>query len=299
VDLLPVIANLRLKMKCECLQNGQLNQLTAMSRYIYEMANQQLRDNQPYVGRSAFAHKGGIHVSAVSRNPLCYEHVAPESVGNERRVLISELSGRSNVLAMLGERYKLNERPDALRAVLDRVQNLENEGYQFEAAEASFELLVRKALGEYQPFFELLGFRVITEIREDGTEVTEATIKLRVDNQVEHTASEGNGPVNALDGALRKALLKFYPALLDMHLVNYRVRIVNAQAATAARVLVQIESAETHEPGPADDVHHWTTVGVSENIIEASWHALVDSIEYKLFKERVKSRVKAAAEVEG
>lgn len=297
VDLLPVIANLQLKMNRACLPDGQLGQLTAMSRYCYEIANQPLRNNQPYVGRSAFAHKGGIHVSAVNRNPSCYEHVAPEAVGNERRVLISELSGRSNVLAMMGSRFDLDKRPDKMRQILDKVQELENQGYQFEAALASFELLVRKALGEYQPFFELLGFRVITELREDGTEVTEATIKLCVDGQIEHTASDGNGPVHALDGALRKALIKFYPAVADIHLVNFKVRIVDTQAATAARVLVLIESVDRHEKHGTGEVEHWITAGVSENIIEASWVALVDSIEYKLFKERVRSRVRTAAVV--
>lgn len=302
VDLIPTIANLVLKMGCSC--HVDVSQLTALSRLCFELSNLDLRDNQPFVGRSAFAHKGGIHVSAVSRNPRCYEHVEPEKVGNERRVLISELSGRSNVLAMLGGRFDLQDHPDKLRAIVDKVQDLENEGYHFEAAVASFELLARKALGSYQPFFELAGWRVISELRggdddKNKKEVTEATVKVKLDGQVVLTTSEGNGPVNALDSALRQALLPFYPSLQDMHLVNYKVRIVNATAtaATGARVRVLIESADG-KPHGGGSVEHWTTIGVSENIIAASWIALVDSIEYKLFKERVRSRVGEASPAE-
>ncbi|MBI3831556.1 MAG: citramalate synthase [Planctomycetes bacterium] len=279
VDLLPVIANLQLKMGCDCLRGAEsLRMLTEISRFVYEVGNLPLRDNQPYVGRSAFAHKGGIHVSAVNRNSRTYEHVDPEAVGNSRRVLISELSGRSNLVATHGERYGLKERPQDLKKILDRLMDLENQGYVFEAADASFELLVRKTLEKHQPFFKLHGFRVSTRSDELGNTSTEATVKIEVAGQVEHTACEGNGPVNALDGALRKALDTFYPELKDVHLTDYKVRVTNSRAATAAKVLVTIVSSDKKD--------RWTTVGVSENIIDASWHALVDSVEYKLYKTR-------------
>jgi 2-isopropylmalate synthase len=275
VDLCCLLPTLQLKLGYDCLPPEMLRHLTELSRYVYEMALLVPRDGQPYVGRSAFAHKGGVHVSAVERNPATYEHVPPGSVGNERRVLISELSGRAAVLAKSSR--DLSDQPEAMRAILDRVQDLEHAGYQFEAAEASFDILAQKILGTHTPFFELEGFRVISELDEDGSERTEATIKVSVAGTEEHTAAEGNGPVNALDGALRKALVPFYPGLREVQLTNYKVRIVNPLAATAARVLVLIESSDSRD--------RWTTVGVSENIIEASWIALVDSVEYKLLKD--------------
>lgn len=279
VDLLPVIANLQLKLGRPCLRGGEsLHLLTELSRFVYEVGNLPPRDNQPYVGRSAFAHKGGIHVSAVNRNTRTYEHVDPEAVGNSRRVLISELSGRSNLVATYGERLGLKERPQDLKKILDRLMELENQGYVFEAADASFELLVRKTLEKHQPFFKLHGFRASTTVDDEGHSITEATVKIEVGGQVEHTAKEGNGPVNALDGALRKALEKFYPELVDVHLTDYKVRVTNSRDATAAKVLVTIVSS--------DGKNRWTTVGVSENVIDASWHALVDSVEYKLYQTR-------------
>ncbi|GAG00985.1 unnamed protein product, partial [marine sediment metagenome] len=214
----------------------------------------------------------------VQRNPATYEHVPPETVGNERRILISELSGRSSVYAKATP--ELSNDPDAMKAVLERVQDMEHEGYQFEGAEASFSLLVEKILGRHKPYFDLKGFRVISEIDENGVERTEATIHVSVAGRREHTAADGNGPVNALDGALRRALLPFYPGLRGVQLSNYKVRIVNPLAATAAKVLVLIESR--------DDRDRWTTAGVSENIIEASWIALVDSVEFKLMKDGTK-----------
>ena len=273
-DLCVLIPALQLKLGHDVLSPEALAHLTELSRYVYEMAMLPPRDFQPYVGRSAFAHKGGVHVSAVRRNPATYEHVKPELVGNERRVLISELSGRSTILAKTN-----GEAPDAesMQLILERVQDLEHAGYQFEAAEASFEVLSRKILGTHRPFFQLEGFRVISELDESGADRTEATIKLSVGGEQEHTAAEGNGPVNALDGALRKALLPFYSNLREVQLTNYKVRIVNPLASTAARVLVLIESRDSGD--------RWATVGVSENIIEASWIALVDSVEYKLFKD--------------
>jgi 2-isopropylmalate synthase len=216
----------------------------------------------------------------VARNARTYEHVDPVSVGNSRRVLISELSGRSNLMATHGKRFGLDERPQDAKKVLKRLMELENQGYVFEAADASFELLVRKALDMHEPFFNLRGFRVIADVDDQNVEVTEATVKIEVDGQVEHTACDGNGPVNALDGALRKALDKFYPELKKVHLTDYKVRVVNPRAATAAKVLVSITSS--------DRKSRWTTVGVSENIIEASWHALVDSVDFHLYQTRSK-----------
>jgi len=284
VDLLPVIANLQLKMGYTCL-NGRasLAKITEVSRQVYEVGNMPPRDNQPYVGRSAFAHKGGIHVSAVARVSATYEHVEPEIVGNTRRVLISELAGRSNVVATMGGKFGLKDRPHDLKKVVDRVMELENKGYVFEAAEASFELLVRKAINTHKPFFDLHGFRVSTEVNDIGESKTEATVKIEVGGQIEHTAAEGNGPVNALDGALRKALEKFYSELKEVTLVDYKVRVCNPKEATGAKVLVLITSS--------DHKSRWTTVGVSENVIDASWHALVDSVEYKLYQTRGEERL--------
>ncbi|HEY3321202.1 MAG TPA: citramalate synthase [Planctomycetota bacterium] len=290
VDLTSVIANLQLKMGRTCLHGrSSLTKLTEISREVYEIGNLQPRDNQPYVGRSAFAHKGGIHVSAVARVASTYEHVPPEAVGNTRRVLISELSGRSNVVAAMGSKFNLKDRPNDLKKVVERVMELENQGYTFEAAQASFELLVRKAINAHQPFFDLHGFRVLTDVNDEGVSITEATVKIEVAEQIEHTAAEGNGPVNALDGALRKALEKFYPELREVTLIDYKVRVCNPGAATGAVVLVTIVSS--------DHKSHWTTVGASENIIDASWHALVDSVEYKLYQTRGDERPKSQRKI--
>jgi 2-isopropylmalate synthase len=218
-----------------------------------------------------------MHVHAVRKTALSYEHIDPSAIGNERKILVSELSGRSNIAEKLSE-YGLDGDSALLARVLDRVMELENEGYQFEAAEASFVLLVEKLAGRYKPYFERLGYRVSVEHGvEDGAPLTEATVKVRVRDVVEHTVSEGDGPVNALDGALRKALYPHYPHLAEMVLVDYKVRVINERAGTAARVRVVIESKDR------DSV--WGTVGVSENIIDASWLALVDSVEHKLAKD--------------
>ncbi len=281
-DLITAIPVLQLKMGRICLPEEKLARLTRVSRYVFETANLHPADTQPFVGRSAFAHKGGVHVSAVSRNAQTYEHIVPEKVGNARRVLVSELSGRSNILALAGERYDLAARPDAMKRIIERVQLLENQGYQFEAAEASFDVLVRKTVEDWKPFFKIIGFRAASEFTADGTERTEATVRLEIDGQLEHTASQGNGPVNALDGALRKALDGSYPELREVQLIDFKVRVINAKQATAAKVRVTIESS--------DGTSRWNTVGVSENIIEASWKALLDSIEYKLLKERAPRR---------
>ncbi|MGP0063640.1 MAG: citramalate synthase [Isosphaeraceae bacterium] len=280
VDLCSVAANLSLKYPgYELLLPGQIEHLTELSRYVYETANMNFRPGQPFVGTSAFAHKGGMHVHGVRKNASSYEHIDPAIVGNERRVLVSELSGKSNIAEKLSE-YGLEQDSALLTRVLDQVQDMENEGYQFEAAEASFVLLVERLAGRHRPSFEPIGFHVSVSGRLDreASTATEATIKLRVGDEVEHTVSEGDGPVNALDGALRKALEGHFPRLKEMHLVDYKVRVINARAGTAARVRVVIESKDY------DDV--WGTVGVSENVIEASWLALADSFEYKLSKDR-------------
>ncbi len=275
-DLVSIIANLALKLGYEVLRPDNLRHLTEVSRYVYETANMNFRPNQPFVGISAFAHKGGMHTHAIARNTASYEHIDPALVGNERRILVSELSGQSTILAKT-TKYAISQDRDLMRRILERVQDLENEGYEFEAAEASFDLLVKKAAGLYVPKFERLAYRVNIEAGLDGLPRTEATVKVRVGGQLMHTVSEGDGPVNALDGALRKALLPMYPGLGQMHLEDYKVRVVNARAETAARVRVVIEWR--------DDEAVWGTVGVSENIIEASWLALADAVEYKLFKD--------------
>ena len=279
VDLCSVAANLALKYpEYLVLSPGQLEHLTELSRYVYETANMNFRPSQAFVGTSAFAHKGGMHVHGVRKNACSYEHINPATVGNERRVLISELAGKSNIAEKLSE-YGLEHDSEVLARVLDRVQDLENEGYQFEASEASFVLLVGRLAGRKRPWFELDAFHVSVngKLGQDQATSTEATVKLRVDGILEHTVSEGDGPVNALDGALRKALEGHYPRLKEMSLVDYKVRVINARAGTAARVRVVIESK--------DDVDVWGTVGVSENVIEASWLALVDSFEYKIGKD--------------
>ncbi len=279
-DLCSVIANLLLKFDgYDLLRPNRLRKLTEVSRFVYETANMNYRTNQPFVGTSAFAHKGGMHVHAVVKRPETYEHIDPALVGNERRILVSELSGRSNILAKT-VKMRLDADPRLAEEVLRRVCELENQGYQFEAAEASFELLVRRLAGQHIPRFERMGYRVNIEVERDGSIVTEATVKVRVNGRVEHTVAEGDGPVHALDAALRKALEPHYPGIRELRLVDYRVRVINSRAGTAARVRVVIESRDR------DSV--WGTVGVDENIVEASWAALVDSIEYKLLKDELR-----------
>jgi len=276
-DLVSVLANLALKkQQYDVLRGDGIRQLAKVSRYVYELANMNFRSNQPFVGASAFAHKGGMHVHAVNRLTESYEHIRPELVGNERRILVSELSGRSNIVAKT-TKYRIEHDDALMRTILEQVQHLENKGYQFDAAEASFDLLVQKAAGTYHPKFERIHYRVNVETMEGRNASTEATIKLRVNGDTVHVVAEGDGPVNALDSALRKALTAAYPNLAKMNLVDYKVRVINSAEGTAARVRVVIESRDQDEV--------WSTVGVSENIIEASWRALVDSVEYKLFKD--------------
>ena len=277
-DLVSLIANLALKRGHRVLADGGVGRLTELSRYVYEIANMNFRSGQPFVGSSAFAHKGGMHVHAVNRLAESYEHIAPETVGNKRRILVSELSGRSNIVAKT-VKHKIDHDAGAMQKILDQVQELENRGYQFEAAEASFDMLVNRVLG-HKPRFERLRYRVNVETLEGQEPLTEAALKLVVNGETVHVAAEGDGPVNALDTALRKALTRVYPNLAEMHLVDYKVRVINSAEGTAARVRVVIESSDL------TDV--WSTVGVSENIIEASWLALVDSVEYKLYKDEGK-----------
>lgn len=278
-DLCAIIPNLQLKMGYKCLPGKRLKELTEVSHYVSEIANMKQQDNQPFVGRSAFAHKGGVHINAVMKRPETYEHVGPETVGNHRRILVSELSGKTSIILRAKEmELDLSKEDPKTKKILRLIQNLENQGYYFEAADASFELLMKKALKKHKPFFTLEGFKVIIEKREDNTLISEATIKLKVNRKEEHTAAEGDGPVNALDNALRKALNKFYPTLAEMHLSDFKVRVLEEKAGTAARVRVLIQSQDAKSS--------WGTVGVSENIIEASWQALVDSVEYKLVKDR-------------
>ncbi|HVX62906.1 MAG TPA: citramalate synthase [Pirellulales bacterium] len=276
-DLISVIANLAFKKQgYEVLRPDALEHLTELSRFVYELANMHFRPSQPFVGQSAFAHKGGMHVHAVNRVASSYEHMTPELVGNERRVLVSELSGRSNIMALTAK-HNLQDDRQLMDKILNQVVMLENQGYQFEAATGSFDLLVKKCSGSFSPHFELLNFHVNVEADRQGAATTEATVKLRVGDEIRHEVAEGDGPVNALDAALRKALAAAFPNLAGMHLVDYKVRVINSEAATAAGVRVVIESRDEHDV--------WGTVGVSENVIEASWLALVDSIEYKLCKD--------------
>ena len=277
-NLCSVIANIELKLGMHAVGEESLKRLTEVSHYVSELANLPPRQDLPYVGKSAFAHKGGIHVSAVMKESAAYEHIDPAVVGNARRVLVSELSGKSNILYKATERgLKIDKSSPAAKVVVNKLKEMEHYGYQFEGAEASFEVLFDKLVHETKDLFELDGFRVITEKKGANEPYSEAVIKLRVDGTEEHTAAEGSGPVSALDRALRKSLTTFFPCIRDVRLTDYKVRVLNSQGGTDAKVRVLIESSDGQES--------WGTVGVSENIIEASWLALVDSITYKLKKE--------------
>ncbi|MBN2645925.1 MAG: citramalate synthase [Desulfuromonadaceae bacterium] len=278
-NLCSIIPALKLKLGKDCVTDEQLHSLRQVSRSIYELANLIPNKHQPYVGNSAFAHKGGVHVSAIQRHPETYEHIRPELVGNTTRVLVSDLSGRANILAK-AEQFNINlDSKDPLTLeILEEIKEMENQGYQFEGAEASFELLMRKALGSLRHFFSVIGFRVIdTKLKEGDKPMSEATVKVKVGGRIEHTAAEGEGPVNALDNALRKALEHFYPQLREMRLFDYKVRVLPAGKGTASVTRVLIESG--------DGDSRWGTVGVSDNIIDASYHALIDALQYKLVKD--------------
>lgn len=283
-NLCSIIPNLLLKMNRETMQKIDLKHLSSLSHFVSEVMNFAPNHRAAFVGKSAFAHKGGIHVSAVMKDSKMYEHIDPEIVGSKQRVLISDLSGRSNA------RYKakelgidINGDENMTKRIIDRVKELEYDGYQFDGAEASFELLFRRETGDFTPFFNVLDSRVYVNYNEDGHTVADAVLKVEVDGEIEHTASDGLGPVNALDKALRKALLRFYPEISTVQLVDYKVRVLDEKQGTGSKVRVLIESS--------DGESSWSTVGVSENIIEASWQALRDSLNYKLFKSITKSKI--------
>ncbi|MXW01247.1 MAG: citramalate synthase [Holophagales bacterium] len=272
-NLVTILPDLQCKMGCSCVPDERLRDLTALSRYIAEVANIAHDDHLPYVGRSAFAHKGGVHVAAMLKEPASYQHLEPERVGNEMRAVVSELSGRGNI-AHLAAGAGITKTPHA-REVLYKVKELENRGYSFEAAEASVELMLRRAEPGYEAPFRLIDFLTVVEHRDGRGLVAEATVKVEVpDGTIAHTASEGNGPVNALAHALRKALEPHYPALGDMRLADYKVRILDSAQGTAATTRVLVDFVAGGE--------RWTTVGAGTNIIEASWEALADAIEFGL-----------------
>ena len=282
-NLCSIIPNLHFKLDYETIPAAGIENLTHTSRFVSELANFQPDSRQPYVGDSAFAHKGGIHVSAVLKTPRTYEHLEPESVGNKRRVLVSDLAGKSNL------RYKADElginldtNGEDLTEIVQSLKDREFEGYTYEAAEASLNLLIRKITGAWSDPVKLEGFRLLIEKNEENSPRCEATIRVNSGESTEHTASEGNGPVHALDQAFRKALIRFFPEIENMRLQDYKVRVLNESAGTGAKVRVLIDSASGE--------HKWSTVGVSENIIEASWEALIDSYSYYLLNE-----VKSAA----
>jgi len=288
-NLCAIVPGLELKTGRRCVPDGSLRHLRELSNFVYDLANLRPDTHQPYVGASAFAHKGGMHVNAVQKNAATFEHIPPETVGNRRRVLFSDLSGGSNIMMKAAEHHlALDQKGPEVKRILGELKRLEAQGYEYEAADASFWLLMQKMLRRHRPFFNLDGFRVIVEKR--GPEepcLSEATIKITVDGVQEITAAEGDGPVNALDQALRKVVTSFYPEVADVHLRDFKVRILEGEAGTAAKTRVLIESG--------DGKSIWGTVGVSENILEASWEALVDSIEYILFRNRVDDAKKPEA----
>jgi len=281
-NICSIIPALERKMGVSCLGDERLRKLTEVSRFVSELANLRPFPRQPYVGTRAFAHKGGLHVSGMSKWEESYQHIDPELVGNRSDVLVSELSGVSNIIYKAKERGLLLSRGEEARRILEQVKLMESRGFQYEEAEASFELLVHRAQPDYRPRFELVDFMVVVESRRrpaarGGEILAEATVKVKVGGEVIHTASEGDGPVNALDIALRKALAWFYPGVARVKLVDYKVRILDESAGTESQVRVLIESS--------DGEHQWRTVGSSTNIIEASWLALADSLEYWLVRK--------------
>ena len=277
-DLILLIGNLQMKMGIKCLPAESIRQLTNLSRYISDVANVPPLNSRPFVGRSAFAHKGGMHVSAIVKNSAAYEHMQPEFVGNHRRVLVSDLAGKSNVEYKAKELgIDLAQNASLSKKIVHEVKLMEDRGFQFDAADGSLSLLIKKAIGEFIDPFTLECFSVVTSRTQDNPCLSQATIKISVNGEEELTAAEGNGPVNALDHALRKALTKFYPQIKEMHLVDFKVRTLEGSEGTAAGVRVLLDSTDGEEV--------WSTIGVSGNIIEASWQALVDSIEYKLSKD--------------
>lgn len=281
VNLCTVMAVLELKMGLKCLPEGAIRHLTDLSRSIDDLGNITPDDRQPFVGASAFAHKAGVHVDAMMKNPLTYEHITPETVGNSRRLLISDYAGKGSIVEKARDYdVDLSKQSPEVKSILDTVMRLENEGYSFEGAEASFELLLKKSMGQYEKLFDLVGFRVIIEKRGPSEEpITEVTLKVAVDGVEAFTVAEGDGPVHAMDNALRLALKQFYSEeLAKIKLTDYKVRVVNSGEGTAAKVRTIIESRDANDS--------WSTVGVSTNIIEASWSALADSVEYGLLRHK-------------
>lgn len=277
-NLSTIIPNIQIKKDLNCIPEDKLKNLTYAARKIAEISNISLSKREPFVGNSAFAHKGGMHIDGVCKASESFEHINPELVGNKRRFLMSEVSGRNTILEKIRElNPSIKKESSETEAIINRLKQLEHQGYQFEGAESTFELVIRKQLGKYKPFFELEKFKLMTEQPTQNGSSASALIKVKVDGKSEITAAEGDGPVHALDRALRKALEVFYPELSCVYLTDFKVRVIDSQSATAAKVRVLIEST--------DGETSWTTVGVSTDIIEASWIALVDSIEYKLLKE--------------
>ncbi|MDQ0111770.1 citramalate synthase [Paenibacillus harenae] len=274
-NLCSIIPNLQLKLGYDCLPENKLRTLTSTARYVSEIANVHMPVGQAYVGNAAFAHKGGIHVSAIMKDSKTYEHIQPELVGNKQRILVSELAGQSNIISKAQELgLDVNANNDKTKQIMDQIKELEHQGYQFEGADASLELLLRDAFGgESKELFKIESFKMLVE-KTNGQMLSEAIVKINVDGEQVYTAAEGNGPVNALDNALRKALVQFYPKIEHIHLSDYKVRVIDEKDATAAKVRVLIESTGLDNT--------WSTVGVSNNVIEASWEALVDSIRYAL-----------------
>ncbi len=276
-DLCTIMGILHTKMKKRSIPDNKIKLLMDASYYISDISNYTLNNNQPFIGHSAFAHKGGVHIDAMLKNPLAYEHIEPELVGNHRRLLTSELAGKMPIVLKAQKmNIPLDKNSPEAKQIMKELQEMEYRGYQFEGADASFELFIKRRLKQYQPFFQLDGFKVFTERKPDGSVLAGATVRLKVGGHDEMATIEGHGPVEVLDHALRTALKKFYPAVADMHLFDYKVRVLDTQEGTSARVRVLIESQDQHDS--------WTTIGVHENVIEASWEALVDSIEYKLLK---------------
>ena len=286
VDLTTVIANLRLKMGVPCLGDGDdaLRRLTETSRLVYELANMNPQPNQPFVGSAAFAHKGGMHVHAVQRVAESYEHVQPERIGNERQILVSELSGASNIAATLGKKHGIGDDKALQKQLLERVQELENQGYQFEAAQASFELLLHELTDGRPRYWSLDHYRCVILKRDEDEPVTEAIVKLWVGDDLEHRVAEGDGPVNALDAAIRKCLEGRYPQLEHLHLRDYKVRVVNPTAESAAKVRVIAQFSVLGEDGEHASNRDFATVGVSGNIVDASWQCIADAFAYHLIE---------------
>ena len=284
-NLNSVVANLRLKMGYDCVHDQSLVQLQDISDFVCELANVRPNNKAAYVGSSAFAHKAGMHVDGVRKNPESFEHINPELVGNKRNILMSELAGASNVFLKLREMdLHFEKTSPEIKEIRSELERLEQAGYEFEAADASFKILIQKVLKHHKPFFEVEGFRVISERRTGDHETrSEASVKIRVGEETEYTVSEGEGPVSALDRALRKALLRFFPTIGSVVLNDFRVRILDPEEHTEAKTRVLIESSDGNES--------WATVGVSENLIEASWEALLDSMEYKLFLDEQQARI--------